>query len=246
MVHPAASVGFDREARAYERARPTYPPDAVAWLVDELRLGPDRLVVDLAAGTGKLTRLLTPTGARVVAVEPVAGMRDQLRSRTASAHVVAAVAEALPLRDGTADAVTIASAFHWFDGPRALVELHRVLRPSAALGLLWNRRVMSHPVQAAIGELIAPYRGSAPGRASGRWRAAFDTTDLFTPLVERSFPHAQQLDADGLADRVASISFVGALPDDERSVLLGRVRELAHDGPVTLPYDAEVYVCRRR
>src|SRR5947208_10781774 len=120
-VHPAAA-GFARAAGVYERARPEYPPEAVAWLVDRLDLPPGRVVVDVAAGTGKLTRLLVPSGARVVAVEPLAEMRAQLEEAVPSVEALEGTAEALPLADDFADAVTVAAAFHWFRAAEALPE----------------------------------------------------------------------------------------------------------------------------
>ena len=126
-------------ADVYERGRSGYPDEAVACLVSELGIGAGSTVVDLAAGTGKLTRLLVPTGARVVAVEPVADMRRQLAQVVSEARPVAATAEHLPIAGGTVDALTVAQAFHWFDPDRALAEIHRVLRPGGRLGIVGNR-----------------------------------------------------------------------------------------------------------
>jgi SAM-dependent methyltransferase len=244
-VHEAAARGFARSADAYERARPEYPPEAVAWLAGRLGLGPGRRVVDLAAGTGKLTRPLAATGADVVAVEPLAEMRARIGP---VAEALEGTAEAMPLPAGDADAVTVGQAFHWFDGPAALAEVHRVLRPGGALALLWNRRTLEDPVQAAIEEIIAPYRGETPAHRSGAWRAALDSTTLFGPLEERAFAHAHPAaaDADALADRVGSISYIAALDDTTRAGVLAAVRALADGGPVPLPYVCEVFVCDRR
>lgn len=167
MVHESAAVGFARSADAYERARPEYPDGAMAWLAGRLGLRRGVTVLDLAAGTGKLTRRLLETGATVVAVEPVAEMRAGL---SADATVLDGVAEAIPLGDATADAVTVGQAFHWFDGDRALREIHRVLRPRGNLALVWNRRELDDPVQAAIQALLAPYRYGTPAHASDAWR----------------------------------------------------------------------------
>ncbi|HMC51502.1 MAG TPA: class I SAM-dependent methyltransferase, partial [Acidimicrobiales bacterium] len=117
-IHPSAS-GFGGSAGDYERGRPTYPAEAVAWLVGALGIGAGATVVDLAAGTGKLTSLLRPTGAKVVAVEPVAGMREKLASLVAGVCAVQGTAEAMPLASASADAVTVGQAFHWFRGPDA-------------------------------------------------------------------------------------------------------------------------------
>jgi SAM-dependent methyltransferase len=238
MVHPAAATGFARSVEAYERARPEYPPEAIAWLARELDLRAGRTVVDLAAGSGKLTRPLAALGCEVIAIEPVAEMRAAIGP---AARALEGTAEAIPLPDDSADAVTVGQAFHWFDGPAALAEIERVLRPGGALALAWNRRpVESSTLWAAISELIAPYRDDAPSHGSGAWREAFAGREL----AERRFEFSQRLDADGLADRVGSISFIAALDDAQRARLLERVRALADDGPVDVPYVCELHVWR--
>jgi ubiquinone/menaquinone biosynthesis C-methylase UbiE len=242
-VHDAAARGFARSAEAYDRARPEYPAEAIAWLAERLGLRAGRTVVDLAAGTGKLTRPLAATGAEVIAVEPIAEMRARIGP--AAARSLEGTAEAIPLRDASADAVTVGQAFHWFDGAAALAEIHRVLRPGGALALVWNRRPLEHPVHAAIERILAPHRGDAPAHRSGAWRAAFETTALFGPLEERTFEHARPHDADALADRVGSTSFVAALDDGPQAEVIAAVRTLAADGPVDLPYVCEALVCDR-
>jgi SAM-dependent methyltransferase len=162
------------------------------------------------------------------------------------AQVLDGTAEAIPLPDASADAVTVGQAFHWFDGRAALAEIHRVLWPGGALALIWNRRLLEDPVHAAIERIIAAHRGTAPSHRSGSWRAAFGDTTLFGPLEERTFAHAQRADADALADRVGSTSFVAALADGPRAEVLGAVRALAAAGPVTLRYVCEVFACDRR
>jgi SAM-dependent methyltransferase len=138
------------------------------------------------------------------------------------------------------DAVTVAQAFHWFDGDAALAEIHRVLRTDGLLTVIWNRRIEDAPVNVAIEEILAPYRANVPTHRRDAWRPAFDRTSLFGPLEEHVFPHEQLLDADGMADRVGSISFIASLPDEERAAVLRAARELAADGPVTIPLRTEV------
>lgn len=238
MVHQSAATGFARSVEAYERARPEYPREAIAWIAEALDLRPGRTVIDLAAGTGKLSRPLAALGCEVIAVEPVEEMRAAIG---AGIRALDGTAEAIPLPDDSADAVTVGQAFHWFDGPAALAEIERVLRPGGALALAWNRRpVESSQLHAAIGEIIAPYRGDAPAHASGAWREAFAGHDL----AERRFEFVQRLDADGLADRVGSTSFIASLDERERDRVLARVRALAGDGPVDVPYVCEIHVWR--
>jgi SAM-dependent methyltransferase len=241
-IHRAAAAGFARGAGAYERARPDYPADAVSWLADRLGLSPGRVVVDLAAGTGKLTRALVPTGAEVIAVEPVAEMREGIAT---ASRVLEGTAELIPLEDACADAVTVAQAFHWFDSRAALAEIHRILRPGGALGLIWNRRG-DDPVNRSIEALMRPHRADTPAARFNQWRQAFEDTPLFGPLEEAGSPNLQELDADGLADRVGSTSFIAALPDREREAVLAQARAIAGDGTVEVRYQTEVQVTRRR
>ena len=165
-MHPVAAAGFASAADVYERARPSYPAAAVAWIAERAALGPGRTVLDLGAGTGKLTRLLVPTGARVIAVEPLAEMRAKLEEVVPGVVVLEGTAEDLPLGDGSIDVVTCAQAFHWFDLDLALPELHRVLAADGLLVLVWNTRDLDDPLQGAIEELLGPYRSvvSAPVR----------------------------------------------------------------------------------
>jgi ubiquinone/menaquinone biosynthesis C-methylase UbiE len=242
-IHPAARGGFARVADAYERGRPGYPPAAIEFLAERLQLGPGRTVLDLAAGTGKLTRPLLATGAEVVAVEPVAEMRAAL---PAAVRALNGTAEAIPLGAGSTDAVTVGQAFHWFDGDAALAEIHRVLRRGGTLAVVLNRRRMDDSLNQAVEELVAPYRGHTPGLRTGAWRAAFEHTELFGPLELHTFPNEQSLDADGLVDRVASISFIAKLGDAERADVLRAARELAGDGPVVIPHETEVYLSERQ
>jgi SAM-dependent methyltransferase len=239
---PAARAGYARSVPAYERGRPGYPPAAVDFLAARLRLAPGRTVVDLAAGTGKLTRPLLATGAEVVAVEPVAEMRAALPR---AARAVDGTAEAMPLTTASADAVTVAQAFHWFDGDAALAEIHRVLRPGCALALVWNRRRMDDPLNQALEELIAPYRRHTSTFHTGAWRAAFERTKLFALLEKRVFANRQSLDPGQLADRIASVSFIATLDENERTKVLRAVRALAGPSGVTIHHNTEVEVADR-
>ncbi len=245
-VHPSARRGFGSAADAYERGRPGYPADAVAWLVECLGVGPGATVVDLAAGTGKLTRLLVPTGATVIAVEPVDPMRARLAAALPGVEALAGLAERIPLVNGAADAITVAQAFHWFATDEALAEIARVLRPGGRLGLVWNLRDQDEPLHRAISEILEPLRGDEPSVYSGRWRRALEGSPLFGPIEERRFGYEQELDADGLAARFGSVSFVAALPDERRAEVHERLRALAGDGVIRLLYTTSVYVAARR
>lgn len=252
-IAPAAAAGFGRGAADYERARPSYPADAVDFVVEGCALGPGRTVVDVAAGTGKLTRLLVPCGADVLAVEPVAEMRAELERAVPRATAIDGTAEALPLDDASVDAVTVAQAFHWFDAPAALGECHRVLRLGGWLVLVWNVRDTSVGWVARFGELLVEAGGAKPYEEGVDWAAVVAAHGGFTVLEQRRFPNPQTLTADDLVARAASTSFVSALPPDERAVALDRVRVLTETHPdlagreqFTFPHHTVVHRARRR
>jgi ubiquinone/menaquinone biosynthesis C-methylase UbiE len=249
-VHRAAR-GFQEAADAYERGRPTYPRDAVEWLAERLGISAGRRVLDLAAGTGKLTRALLETGAEVVAVEPIAGMRERL-PREVEAHD--GTAEAIPLAAASVDAVTVAQAFHWFREDEALAEIHRVLRPGAGLGLIWNTRDESDELHRSITEVLERLRIEARHRVRApRWQGRNAELILrASPLFERvetfRTTQRQELTREGVVERFLSVSFVAAAAPSERAEIERRIRELLADRaePVVLPYETEVYVAFRR
>src|SRR5215217_8960756 len=169
-IHESAARGFALAPADYERGRPMYPFEAVRRLVRELRVRPDSTVLDLAAGTGKLTRLLGQLSPDVLAVEPVYAMRERLVETLPGVTALAGTAESIPLEDGSLDAVTVGQAFHWFDGDAALAEIHRVLRPGGRLGLIWNVKDESVDWIEKLGGIMEAYRGAAPRVASGAWK----------------------------------------------------------------------------
>jgi len=246
-IHEQAARGFQQGADAYERGRPGYPAEAVKWLWEELRLGPGRTVLDVAAGTGKLTRELVPSGATVVAVEPVAGMRAVLERVVPDARAVPGTAEALPVGNGEVDAVVVAQAFHWFDGPAAVAEFHRVLRPRGRFGLIWNRRLVDEPIHRAVREIIDPYHRDSPSHYRGEWRHPVADGGLFVAAGEIEVPFEQVLDADEFVDRFSSISYIAALPDRERETVVERLQAVAASAghPIRLGYTTEAYVYER-
>jgi ubiquinone/menaquinone biosynthesis C-methylase UbiE len=244
LQHPG-SRAFELVADLYERARPEYPPEAVEWLAEQLDVREGRVVLDLGAGTGKLTRALVGTGAEVIAVEPGEAMLAQLRQAVPQAEAVLGAAEAIPLPAASVDAVTVGQAFHWFRHDEALPELHRVLRRGGGVALIWNSRDQGSPLQREVNELLAPF--VRPPRARvGHSRSYLTESDLFATSGERSFNFVQELDADGLVERIGSISFVAAASAAEQLRLERELRELVagNGGTVAFPYVTEVYVSR--
>ncbi len=183
----------------------------------------------------------------MVAIEPLAEMRAVLAEQAPAAELVAGRAEALPLADASLDALTVAQAFHWFELEPALAELARVLRPGAGLALVWNVRDRADPLQQELHALLAPLRGTTPSEHTAEWRNALAADRRFGPLQERSFAWSQPYRADDLVDRFASVSFIAALPERERSALLQRVRGLVAGLPEPFPfrYRTDVGVCTR-
>lgn len=247
-IDPVAAAGFAAGAEVYERARPSYPDAAVEWLAERVGLRRGRTVVDVGAGTGKLTRLLVPTGARVIAVEPVLEMLAKLVEAVPGIETVRGTAEDLPLQTESADAVTVAQALHWFDHERALPELRRVLRSNGALALVWNMRDTNDPLQAELEALLAPEREAANVPRAGLWRGPVEQSPFFGPLEVERFPFAQQFTVDDLCDRVSSTSFVAAKEPVQRERLLELVRGLVRGvaEPFAFRYVTEVYVAEAR
>lgn len=243
-IREEARLGFQEGADAYERGRPGYPQAATQWLIRQLGLKPGKIVLDVGAGTGKLTRELVPSGATVIAVEPVPRMRAVLERIVPGARSLDGTAEALPLEDGSVDAVVVAQAFHWFDGPAAVAEFHRVLKPEGRLALIWNRRMVDQPLHQEIKEIIEPYRRRTPSLYGGEWRHPVMSSGRFAAAGELQLPSEQVLDAEGLLDRIGSISFIAALPAPERDGVLDRVRALTARTaqPMMLGYLTEAYV----
>lgn len=252
-VHDVARRGFDAGANAYDRARPSYPPDAVEWLVETLGIAPGHRVCELAAGTGKLTRLLVPAGADLFAIEPVEGMWRVLVDSLPQLPVAAGAAESLPLRDASLDAVTVAQAFHWFDADRAFAELARVLRPGGRVGLIWNARDRTVEWVDRVWGIMDREERDAPWRDHEHWRdSALGNRNGFGELHEATFHHQQSISPEGVVERIASVSHIAALPEPRHTEVLDEIRELLATHPDTkgrddlaIPYRVDAYWCQR-
>jgi SAM-dependent methyltransferase len=252
-LHPAVA-GFDRSAEAYERGRPGYPGDALAYLREALHLHPGDRVLELGAGTGKFTRAMRGWSARRIALEPVPGMRAVFRRASDDAELVIARAERIPLRSGSVEAVVAAQSFHWFQQPATLQEIRRVLRPSGGLAMVWNRRDESLPWTRRLGALIDAESGEIPRTRSEEWRALFHGPGGFGPhgfgpLDSREFTHVDHLTGDQVVDRVLSISAIGLLPPERQREIAGEIRRILAEDPQTagcevvdFPYRLETHV----
>jgi SAM-dependent methyltransferase len=221
---------FGRAAREYELGRPAWPEELLARVVAELALGPEAEVLDLGAGTGKLTRSLVPRFARVIAVEPDDAMREVLEEVVPAAEALAASAEAVPLADGSVDAVFSAEAFHWFATTEAVAEIVRVLRPHGAFVIFWNYPLQYEVLGEEAEQVIkaAFERGGEPGLGrvlSNEWRRPLEAAP-FEPLreaeVERDFVSSR----DEWIANMLSVSSIAHQPDEDRLAFAERMREL--------------------
>ncbi len=251
-VHPKAAVGFARAARAYERGRATFPAGAVDAILAATGAAPGRTLLELGAGTGKLTRSLTGSGARVIALEPVAEMRALLAETAPAAEALAGVAEEIPLPDASVDAVVVAQAYHWFEPVAATAEVARVLRPGGAVALIWNRRDEDVAWMRGFTEILDVHAGDAPRYKHGTWRRGYDGNPAFAPLELRTWPHTGAAGRDVIRARVASMSFVAAMDDEPRAGLLAQIDDLLDTHPdtagrddVAIPYVTELFTTRK-
>ena len=236
---PPPNRSFGPVADAYDRARPSYPEDAVTWLTGQDSSSSSSTVLELGAGTGKLTELLHGAGHDVIATDPSGDMLGALARRTPVRHVVAA-AEHIPLRSRSVDLVVCAQSFHWFDHDRALLEIARVLRPGGSLALVWNTYDQGIPWVRRLRQLLVP-------DVSDEARPMpLKETPYFGFVEEKQFRFWQTHTAATLADLTRSVSHVASMGESERSRVLAKVDELyadygrGHDG-MQLPWVTRCY-----
>jgi ubiquinone/menaquinone biosynthesis C-methylase UbiE len=227
----AHALSFGAVAETYDRARPGYPVDAVSWLVG----APEARVLELGAGTGKLTELLLAAGHEVIATDPLQEMLTLLRKRASTAHATVASAERIPVPSRSVDVVVCAQSFHWFEHETALPEIARVLRPGGVLALVWNTRDEAIPWVRKLGRIL----GDAENTAGLEQPAA--KSEHFGFVESQDFRFWQMLRKEELFDLVRSRSYVSTLTEAERDELLAKVGALYDDygrGPdgMQLPY----------
>ncbi|STZ72676.1 type 11 methyltransferase [Mycolicibacterium fortuitum] len=230
----ARSLSFGSEAAAYERGRPSYPPEAIDWLLPEGAHD----VLDLGAGTGKLTTRLVERGLDVIAVDPLPEMLELLSNSLPDTPALLGTAEEIPLADNSVDAVLVAQAWHWFDPERAVKEVSRVLRPGGRLGLVWNTRDERSGWVKDLGRIIGPEHDPNSEVALG---------EPFGEIERHTVEWTSYLTPQALIDLVASRSYCITSPEKVRTRTLEQVRELlathpalANSSGLALPY---VTVC---
>jgi SAM-dependent methyltransferase len=233
---------------SYELGRPDYPVELNTLLAEQAGVGPSSTVADVAAGTGKLTRLLALQPCTLLAVEPMPGMRNQLRQAVPSALTVAGTAEQLPLRTGSVEVVTVAQAFHWFEIERASRELRRVLAPGGSLALINNTQISSEPLGGQLWRVLQRFERFAPRPDSTRgWRARLEDAGDFEGWTHYELRHEQVLASPAeLEARFTSVSFVLLLEESERARLADAVREVAGGQyPIRFPLRTVIDIGRR-
>jgi SAM-dependent methyltransferase len=235
------SLSFGSQAAAYERGRPSYPPEAVDWLLAPAGDWVAHDVLDLGAGTGKLTTRLVERGLDVIAVDPIAEMLDMLRTALPDTPALLGSAEQIPLPDNAVDAVLVAQAWHWFDPERAVAEVARVLRPGGRLGVLWNTRDERLGWVKDFGQIV--------GLEHDRDNATVDLPEPFTDIATHQVEWTNYITPQALIDYVASRSYCITSPAEVRTRTLDEVRELLATHPslasstgLAMPY---ITVCVR-
>lgn len=227
----ARSLSFGSEAAAYERGRPSYPPEAIDWLLPEGAHD----VLDLGAGTGKLTTRLVERGLDVIAVDPIPEMLELLSNSLPGTPALLGTAEEIPLADNSVDAVLVAQAWHWFDPARAVKEVSRVLRPGGRLGLVWNTRDERLGWVKDLGRIIGPEHDP--------FNSEVTLAEPFGEIERHQVEWTSYLTPQALIDLVASRSYCITSPEQVRTRTLEQVRELlathpalANSSGLALPY----------
>ncbi len=255
--HQAQS--FDSAATAYERGRPGYPVAALERAIAELGLAGDATVVDLGAGTGKLTRDLVTRFARVIAVEPLERMLAQLVEAVPGAEALSGDAHAIPVESGSAAALFAGQAFHWFSDHEALAEIARVLEPAGGMALIWNTspwEIREGSWFNALADLLEDQsldRSGLHRHTYMHWHEIFETDELFEPLAYAAFEHSHELSRQDFIETMASRSYIASLGAERQAEVLGEIDGLferddapIENGLVQVPLRTDVFWTRKR
>jgi len=245
MIHNSASSGYQRHARTYASARPSYHPELLRFFAGVYR-GEPKAIVELGAGTGIFTQQLVEAGYAPTVIEPVAEMRAELALRLPMVDVRDGTAEHTGLADNSVDAVAVAQAFHWFNYEQALTEIRRVLRPGGLLACFWNVRDVSVDWVRRYEEVVNRYEGETPRHSTMRWRRAIAADSAFEFVSEWSVPNPQPSSPEKVRQRALSTSFIAALPPPQQQQVLEEVRAIVEPLGTSFefPYNSQLQVWR--
>lgn len=243
-LHPAAEQGFSSAAELYQRVRPNYPQEIVHWLIEDLKITPHATALDLGAGTGKFLDYLTQATPNVIAVEPIAEMLEQLKIVHPEVQVQQASSHQIPLKSNSIDAILCAQSFHWFANLETLTEMHRLLKPNASLGLIWNQRDESVDWVKALADFLKDFEGDTPRFHSHQWQKVFEQQSLFKLEGQKVFVQQQRGTVEEVvSNRLLSTSFIAAMPKAQQQdmkqhfedIVLQYTGKSAHD-QIEFPY----------
>jgi ubiquinone/menaquinone biosynthesis C-methylase UbiE len=247
-----AMDGFAKAASMYEGNRPSYPNEAIEH-IKSLSINPT-IIVDLGAGTGILTRLLSTIGAQqIIAVEPVSSMREKLQLIPSITQILDGTGEHIPLEDNTVDIITCGQSFHWFATDQAVAEMHRILKPNGILALVWNVRDDEQLEWGKQIQTIAVrHSAEAPLYKTMHWKKAFDKQTLFSPLEHQEFHYVQRATRDKIVNITLATSYIVVLPDDRKVQIEKEIRQILDDSEelrdqqeFDTPYVTHVYWCTK-
>ena len=229
-LHPSAQKGFSLGAELYQQVRPSYPPEILVWLQDQLKVSENSTVIDLGSGTGKFLPFLLQTQAKVIAVEPVTAMREQLEQRYSTVECLQTSSDQLLVKDESINAIICAQSFHWFSNIETLKEMYRVLIPTGHVGLLWNQRDITVDWVKALADEIARFEADTPRYHSEKWKQVFEQQQLFQFNGLQTF----QLQHTGTVEQVVSkrllsTSFIAAMPEHQQQQLKARFEQIVFD-----------------
>ena len=229
-LHPSAQKGFSLGAELYQQVRPSYPPEIVVWLQDQLKVGENSTVIDLGSGTGKFLPFLLQTQAKVIAVEPVTAMREQLEQRYSTFECLQTSSDQLLVKDESINAIICAQSFHWFSNIETLKEMYRVLIPTGHLGLLWNQRDITVDWVKALADEIEPFEADTPRYHSEKWKQVFEQQQLFqfNGLQTFQLKHTGTVEQ-VVSKRLLSTSFIAAMPEHQQQQLKARFEQIVFD-----------------
>lgn len=226
-LHARRAASFGANAMDYAEHRPDYPLAAIQWALEAVPAVPAPIVVDLGAGTGKLTEGLLAAGATVIAVEPDDGMRVELMRRLPGVRAIEGTAEAIPLADRSVDAIVAGQAFHWFDQQRAFPEFARVLQKGGTFAALWNTDDKRVDWVAELGRVSRSAASLEPGPVQ------LPEHPLFEAFESAHFPHTQRRTAASLTATIGTHSHTLVMPSQQRAEVLQRIADYLHSRPET-------------